>query len=100
VVRICNIDVSNLGTANEADLFMLMIEAYNKISRYLGGARFAIYANRTIKTYLDIQSYDKIKSTTLSFQNIGGQPVLNFRGLPIRESDSILDTEDAVSAAT
>jgi hypothetical protein len=98
VVRVCNIDVSKLGTAQEADLFRLLIEGYNKISRYLGGARFAIYANRTIKTWLDIQSYDKVKATTLNFDNRDGKPVLSFRGVPVRECDALLDTEAAVAA--
>lgn len=97
VVRIANIDTANLGTASEADLFRLMIDGYNKVSRYMGGARFAIYANRTIKTWLDIQSYDKVKATTLNFADIGGKPVLNFRGIPIRECDAILDTEEKVA---
>lgn len=95
VVRIANIDVSNLGGTSAADLPELMIKAYNKIPN-IGSGRAVIYVNETVKTYLDIQAMNK-SNVQLSIQEFAGRPITMFWGIPIRKNDAILDTEDQVT---
>jgi hypothetical protein len=100
VSRICNIDVTKLGTASEANLLDLMTDAFHKVRRYKNGAKFAIYANSTILRYLDKQTRNAISNGAgLNYSNVQGEMVLNFRGMPIRECDALVDTEAKVSAA-
>lgn len=119
-VRICNIDVSDL-IANQtaaANLVNLLIRAVYRLptipnsisagptqqgsSGVSGGpitgiqGRAAIYCNRTVLTYLDIQANSK---TTLALQSqpqTNGVPILTFRGIPIRCCDAILNNEARV----
>lgn len=99
VVRICNIDVSNL-TANDATaakLFTLMTKATWRIPA-MGMGRAAIYVNRTVGQYLDIQAQDKVSSGgQLTYENYQGRRIMSFRGIPIRTVDAILETEQAVA---
>jgi hypothetical protein len=119
-VRICNIDVSDLiaNATAAANLVNLMIRAVYRIptiprgvantavqqgsSGVSGGAqtgmqgRAAIYCNRIVATYLDIQANSK---TTLALQSqtqVEGQPILTFRGIPIKICDAILNNEARV----
>lgn len=101
-VRICNIDVEDLltfgsGSDTSANLIRLLIQAVNKIPN-LGMGRPAIYVNRTIQTWLEIQAAEK-PNVQLGFKDFGGEKVLAFRGIPIRRCDAILDTEADVPAA-
>lgn len=100
VCRIANIDISKLDDANPADIMKLLIEGYHKVRRYMRQGRFAIYMNRTLLKYLDTQCYDTVKGTVLSYKEIDGQEILNVRGMPIRECDALLETEDAIAAAS
>ena len=52
----------------------------------------AIYCNRTVRTWLDIQALNKT-NMLLQFENWHGRAVTTFRGIPIRTVDSILNTE-------
>ena len=101
VSRICNIDVSKLGATGEADLLDLLIGGYHKVRRHMKGARFAIYANATICKYLDVQTRNVVaQGAGLNYSNVQGEQILNFRGMPIRECDALVDTEAKVSAAS
>ncbi len=116
-VRIANIDVSDLNTTNTANLAKLLVVAANKFptvpsnlgavqnadkpSGVVGGAKFAIYCNRSVRTALETQILDKpgILGNTqikLDMEQWGGMPVLAFRGVPIRTVDSILNSETQV----
>lgn len=98
VARICNVDASKLGETGEADLLDLMVSAFHKIRRYRNGAKFAIYANSTILQYLDKQTRNAVSAGAgLNYTNVQGEMVMNFRGIPIRECDSLVDTEATVS---
>ena len=99
VSRICNIDVGKLGEADGANLVDLLITAYHKVRRYRKLAHFAIYANPTILEALDKQARTDVGGTVLSYKDWAGEEVLDFRGMPIRECDAILDAEDHVTAA-
>lgn len=95
VVRICNIDVSNLvGETSAADILKLMTVAYHKI-RSLQGGRPAFYVNRTILTMLDIQAQNKA-NVYLTAGNEESQAKLMFRRIPIRTVDALKNNEDRV----
>lgn len=97
VVRICNIDVSNLvANSAAADLIELIIKAIHRIPS-LKMCRPALYMNRTVFQMLDIQSRNAvIAGGQLGYTNVYGQPALSFRGLPLRKVDQILETEARV----
>jgi hypothetical protein len=104
--RIANIDVSDM-LAGSVDLYGLMRKAYYKLQSrrrdvkgVIGGGRIAIYANRDV-----IESLDALTTGTGSAANaklqlqtkeIEGKEVLTFRGIPIRETDALLNTEARV----
>lgn len=94
-VRIANIDTSAI-TASNVDLYAAMTKAYHKLpSRGMGKSVF--YCNATVMQWLDLQAQEKGKNL-LTFQSpAGGEPVLTFRGIPIRQCDALLDTEAVVS---
>jgi len=58
--------------------------------------RAAIYCNRTVSTYLDIQANSKTTLALQSQADVNGVPVLRFRGIPIRICDAILNNEARV----
>lgn len=95
VVRICNIDVSNLvGETSAADILKLMTVAYHKV-RSLSAGRPAFYANRTILTMLDIQAQNKA-NVYLTIGREESEAKLSFRRIPIRTVDAIVNDEDRV----
>ena len=65
----------------------------------MGMGRAAFYANRTVVEALDIQTQDKAQNTVVSGNDVFGKPALTCRGVPIRTTDAILSTEDAVTNA-
>lgn len=96
VVRICNIDVSDLTATGStgADLIELMITAYHKQKmRNISMPR--IYCNETIMTYLHKQSRNK-SNVNLTVDNVEGKPLVSFLGIPILESSAITNAESRV----
>ncbi len=109
VVRICNIDVSNLLTAsdssdNSANILKLMIRALGKIPPR-AGVRPVFYMNETVQTMLAVKLLDK-SNVWLSMGEIKGSPIhrpngtLMFQGVPCRRIDSITSTEAQITTAT
>lgn len=101
VVRIANIDVSDLtvDAATGANLINLMTEAYYRHEgRRVNMGKSFIYANTSIVKYLDYQARNTPKNLFLTFDQTGvnASEVLKFRGLSIRETDAILNTEEQV----
>ena len=101
VVRIANIDVSDLTTdaVAGANLINLMTEGYYKhYGRRTKMGKTVIYANTTVVKYLDYQARNVPKNLFLTYKDTGvnAQEVMNFRGIPIHEMDAILDTEARV----
>ena len=105
--RIANIDVSQMK-AGSVDLYALLRQAYyrlqnRKINR--GNAmegRLAIYCNRDVLEALDALATNKGATDSfvrLTPKEIEGQEVLTYRGIPIRETDALLNTESVVAAA-
>jgi len=96
VVRIANIDISNLTTeSGAADLVKLMIKAIHRIPA-MGMGKAVFYCNRTVRTMLDIQALTKA-ANQITVENFDGKPITKFRGIPIQTVDQILETEATVS---
>lgn len=97
-VRIPNIDISNLvSKSSAADLIELMIRAIHRIPM-LGMGKPVFYMNRSVFQMLDIQRRDDIiAGGGLTYQQVDGVLQPSFRGIPIRVTDALLDTEAAVS---
>lgn len=112
VVRICNIDVSDLiaqtgtqaATAATA-LMKVMIRAMARIPA-MGMGTPVFYANRTVKEYLAIAALDK-SNAALSIQDAVNQfgqvapgsvnnGTVKFFGVPVRTSDQLLNNEARV----
>lgn len=103
VVRIANIDVTALEAGTTAspadpDLLMLMVRALERIQS-LTGVTPVFYANRTIRSFLRQQAIRGVQNSTLTYDELGGRPVVSFSGVPVRRVDSILSTETAVPMA-
>ena len=97
VVRICNIDISNLvAKISAADLTELMIKAIHRIPA-MGMCTPAFYCNRTVFEMLDIQRRDDVISGGgLKYENVDGVVRPAFRGIPINKCDALLETEATV----
>lgn len=100
VVRIANIDISNLNDPNgtpstRSDLVDLMVQALERIQG-MAGVRPAFYCNRTVRSALRRQILGK-QNLLLSLDEVAGKKVLSFDSVPVRRVDAILDTEAAVA---
>jgi hypothetical protein len=98
VVRICNIDISNLvAKSSAADLIELMIKAIHRIPN-IASVKPVFYMNRTCFQMLDIfRRDDVISGGGLTFETVDGKTQYSFRGIPVRLCDALLETEATVS---
>jgi hypothetical protein len=111
VVRIANIDVTQLTGVSAANLINLMIRGIYKMPTQPVGAgtiqssdspevrasmgRTVIYCNRVIRTYLDLQAMNKT-NVLLRIEEFDGKPITTFRGIPVRTCDAILNNEASI----
>lgn len=109
-VRMANIDTTSAGLAgaNPPDLFALLSKAVVRLPTLTKRASNitevdapnepspgivpAIYGNRTIREYMDIQAI-RDKNVLLGYKDYAGGAVEDFRGIPIRVMDVLLNTE-------
>lgn len=109
-VRACNIDVSDLTGGSAANLINTLVRMVHRPPTMPAGVmpiqtsdavdktsmgRSAIYVNRTLGTYLDLQAMNKT-NVLLKMEEWDGESVTTFRGVPIRNVDALLDTESRV----
>jgi len=93
--RVANIDVSDLR-AGSVDIYKFMRKAYYKLqSRRVPGGRQAIYCNREILEALDGLATNDPK-VQLRPMEVEGKEVLTYRGIPLRETDALLNAESRV----
>lgn len=90
VVRICNIDVSDLtkNAATGADLIDLMTQSLEKIHS-LSGVTPVFYVNRRLRSFLRRQTVNKVANSTLSYDTVSGKPALMFGEVPVRRVDAL-----------
>lgn len=106
VSRVANIDVSEMQAGN-VKLYDFMRKAYYKLQSRIrrgdaAGGRQVIYCNRDVLEALDAlatnagagDNFVRLKDSELE-----GQEVLTYRGIPIRETDALLNTEARVLSA-
>lgn len=98
VVRVCNIDVSDLtkNASAGADLIDLMTQALELVPNVNMG-RPVFYAPRRIRSFLRRQIANKVASGTLAMEDIAGKHVVTFDGIPCRRTDALLLTEARVT---
>lgn len=110
--RIANIDITQLTGVSAANLINLLVRALYKLPTAPAQAtaiqtsdtpevranmgRVAIYCNRVIRTYLDLQAMNKT-NVLLRLEEFNGKVVTTFRGIPVRTCDSILNNEAQVT---
>jgi hypothetical protein len=107
VVRIANIDVSNLLTAGDtsdtsANLLKLMSRALDRVPPMGGNYRPVFYMNETVRSMLRVKMQDKsnvhLSLKDLQTESIARpQKVLTYMDVPCRRIDSILSTESALT---
>ena len=111
VIRLANIDVTTLSGSSAPDLLKGLIRGLHRLPTQpvsagteqtvgaerdgLTMGRTAIYCNRTLRTWLDIQATNK-NNVLLQMDQFAGKPVTTFRGIPVRTCDAILNTESRV----
>lgn len=106
VVRIANLDVSNLLTAGDAsdtsaNLLKFMSMALDKLPPNMAG-RKVFYMNETVRSMLRVKMLDK-SNLLLRMEEVQGlsiprpDGVLTFLGTPCRRIDAILNTESQVT---
>lgn len=111
IVRMANIDVTLLNGVSAANLINGLTRAVHRIptmprvvapvqaatrpSGVVGDGRAAIYCNRIISTYLDLQAQNRTNMFLMQ-KEWDGMPITTFRGIPIRTVDQLLSTEARV----
>ena len=98
IVRIANIDVSNLAAnkgGSSADLTDLMVQALELIPS-LGKGRPVFYVNRTVRSMLRRQ-IGNTTNVNLTLENFAGKQAVAFDGVPVRRCDSLTLTEATIS---
>lgn len=99
ISRIANIDVSDMKAGSVA-LYDFMRKAYYKLqNRRVAGGSLAIYCNRDVLEALDALATNAGSSDSfvrLKPMEIEGKEVMSYRGIPIRETDALLNTEARV----
>lgn len=115
VVRIANIDTTatagGLASNTPPDLFAFLSKALvhmPTLTKKTSGITKtdapdevapsinpAIYCNRTVRQYMDIQAI-RDKNVLLRVEDYDGMPITTFRGIPIKIVDALLNTEQNV----
>src|SRR5215471_4774596 len=112
VARVANIDVTQLTGVSAANLINLLIRGLYRLPTAPVSAttvqtsdtpevranmgRTTIYANRVVRTYLDLQAMNKT-NVLLRIEEFDGKPITTFRGIPVRTCDAILNNEARVT---
>ena len=112
VFRIANIDVTQLTGVSAANLINLLVRGLYRLPTTPASAtavqssdtpevranmgRVVLYANRVVRTYLDLQAMNKT-NVLLRLEEFDGKVVTTFRGIPIRTVDAILNNEAQVT---
>lgn len=97
VVRIANIDTSNLSSSGSALIQSVVRALEEKFYSLEGDVKPVIYVNRKIGAFWRLQAMDTVKNATLTLETVGGKRVLMFDGIPVRRTDALLNTEAPIT---
>lgn len=108
--RVANIDTTALANGN-VDIYRLMTRAYyllqTRRNQNVGNGgmvtpgKTVIYANRAVLQALDMLATNKGASDNfvrMTPDELAGKEVMTWRGIPIRETDSLINAESRVVA--
>lgn len=105
IVRVANIDVSAM-IAGTVDMFALLRKGYWALKqREVSGGRAGIYCNADVLEALDAATTPTSATsggtttpgaTRLRVNEVEGKEVMSYRGMPLRQCDAIINTEDRV----
>lgn len=100
VAAVRNIDMSSESGGSIAspvnDLLMAAVEAYNLIYQP-AACKLVWYVSRALRSILHQQAINTVGRSTLTIEDVAGHPVTHLGGVPVMVSDSILNTEAAIS---
>lgn len=96
ICRLCNIDTSALSSTG-TNLLEGMIKQFHQVQYRDKSVRWNYYGDRTIGTYLHLQARAGVAQSTLRIEDIGGNPVTKFLGVPFRETDGLVPTESVLA---
>lgn len=100
VVRIANLDTSSVRQ-NQVNLYDLMREAYYALhSRSVPGGKQVIYCNADVLQSLDALATNDGNGDNfvrLSPDQVEGEEILSYRGIPIREASALKTSEAQVT---
>lgn len=97
IARVANVDVNDLR-AGTVDIEDFMIDAYYQLQGRLSGqnvGRTFIYCNTRVKTALHKRAKDQA-NVNLVIENFEGREIIKFLGIPIRETEALVSTEERV----
>jgi len=106
------VDVTNLVAGTGANLINALIRAVHRLPTapnmvsteqktdaldggQMSMGKIAIYCNRIVRTYLDIQAVNKT-NVLLHLDQWEGKTITTFRGIPVRTCDQLISTETRV----
>ena len=112
VVRVANIDVTQLTGVSAANLINLIVRGLYRLPTAPSMAtavqtsdspavranmgRVTINCNRIVRTYLDLQAMNKT-NVLLRLEEFDGKVITTFRGIAVRTSDALLNNEARVT---
>lgn len=95
VVRIANIDVSELNTlANTKSIVDWMVRATERIPNF-GAGRPVFYMNRNLREKLRQGILEKV-SSNLTWETVAGKRVMVFDDIPVHRTDALVNSESRV----
>ncbi len=114
-IRLCNIDTTTAGLLGPTppDIFAILARAVYRLpaaartvsgvnsigsspmNRKVPNIRLKIFGNRTLRAAMDIQAI-RDRNVLLSPVDYAGQPVVNYRNIPLGTCDQLLSTESRV----
>lgn len=100
VVRICNIDYSDMVGGTDPGFARLLIRAMNAVRGAPG--RRVLYMPPSVKTWIDVARQDggyqgRNLNMALTMGQWGGEPVTEFWGVPLRAVDALEANEATIS---
>jgi hypothetical protein len=113
VIRLCNIDTTTAGLLGPTppDLFAILARAIVRLptagrtqtgitktdapDKMAPSIRLKMYMDRTVRAALDVQAI-RDKNVLLSPTDYAGQPIVNWRNIPLGVQDTMLNTEARV----